>query len=98
MRDSDDLYVAPATEEDSLYDQYQLYNIALISRQDIRSVHTTSSSGDKSETNLETLKLPSCKGITLTSRFVFSSMYRILYFNTISVKESVYCFFLTNDL
>ena len=39
MRDRDDMYVSPATEEDSLYDQYQLYNIKLISGQDIRSVH-----------------------------------------------------------
>ena len=57
MRDRDDMYVAPATEEASLYDQYQFYGIALISRHNIRSVPTIISSEDKSENNQEDLKL-----------------------------------------
>ena len=56
-RDRDDIYVAHAMEEDSLYDQYQFYSIALISRQNIRSVHTIISSGEKSENNREDLNV-----------------------------------------
>lgn len=39
VRENEELYIVPATEEDALYSQYEVINISLIDRRNIRCAY-----------------------------------------------------------